>query len=403
MAALDSKSPVGIVGAGTMGSGIAWVAAEAGHPVVLVDSFPGAIDKAQKSHAQTATKLVEKGKMSLDATQLLLANISYSSEINACASCALIIEAVIEDLSVKQDLFRKLERVVSDTAVLASNTSSLSITSLAGACIRPDRFLGVHFFNPATLMPLVEIIPGVQTDPGVLQAVRQRIDAWKKSTVVVKDTPGFIVNRVARPFYGESIRIFEERWMDLPEGDVGMATIDWAMREHGGFRMGPFELMDLIGNDINYTVTETVWKQFYHDPRYRPSLTQKRMVEAGRLGRKSGKGYYDYSPGAVMPEPDKDPIRAERIVRRVLAMLINEAADAFHLRIASAHDIDVAMTKGVNYPKGLLMWCDEIGASSMLNELTDLHDTYLEERYRPSVCLKRMAREGLTFHTKDHV
>lgn len=203
---------------------------------------------------------------------------------------------------------------------------------------------------------------------------------------------------MARPYYGEAIRIFEERWMDLPEGEVGMATIDWALRERGGFRMGPFELMDLIGNDINYTVTETVWKQFYHDPRYRPSLTQKRMVEARRFGRKSGLGYYSYVPGATLPEPDRDPVRADRILHRVLSMLINEAADALYWQVASAADIDLAMTKGVNYPKGLLRWCDEWGAAKVLDQLHHLHDTYAEERYRPSVLLKKMAREGLKFH-----
>jgi 3-hydroxybutyryl-CoA dehydrogenase len=275
----------------------------------------------------------------------------------------------------------------------------LSITSIAGACSDPERFVGIHFFNPATLMPLVEVIPGVQTSSEVLAVAYASIASWGKSAVIAKDTPGFIVNRVARPFYGESIRIFEERWMDLPEGTAGMATIDWALKEHGGFRMGPFELMDLIGNDINYTVTETVWKQFYHDPRYRPSLTQRRMVEAGRLGRKSGKGYYDYSENAAQSAPDKDPVRAAGIVRRVLAMLINEAADACHLQVASAKDIDIAMTKGVNYPKGLLQWCDELGAADVLRELETLREWYAEDRYRPSVLLKKMANEGLHFHS----
>lgn len=177
-----------------------------------------------------------------------------------------------------------------------------------------------------------------------------------------------------------------------------MATIDWAMKEFGGFRMGPFELMDMIGNDINYTVTETVWKQTYHDPRYRPSLTQKRVVEAGRFGKKTGRGYYDYTNEAVMPEPVKDEALGKKIVDRVVAMLINEAVDALHMGIANRDDLETAMTKGVNYPKGLLRWCDELGADKVLNVLRGLRETYEEDRYRPSVLLKQMAASGQKFH-----
>lgn len=395
----SKNSKIGVAGAGTMGGGIALVAAASGHPVLLFDSFQGATDRARKAHHDTYQKLVEKGKLTAEQSAELLARITYTDKASDLSSSELIIEAIIEDLPAKQSLFSSLESIVSDSCVLASNTSSLSITSIAGELRLPSRFLGVHFFNPATLMPLVEIIPGLQSDNESVLQVRSLIDSWGKTTVLVKDTPGFIVNRVARPFYGESIRIFEEGWLDLPEGAKGMATIDWALREHGGFRMGPFELMDLIGNDINYTVTETVWKQFYFDPRYRPSLTQKRMVEARRLGRKSGMGYYDYAAGAVLPEPDKDPVRAQRIVHRVVAMLINEAADACYLKIAASTDIDLAMTKGVNYPKGLLQWCDDYGAAKVVDELESLREEYAEDRYRPSVLLKRMAREGLKFYS----
>ena len=235
-------------------------------------------------------------------------------------------------------------------------------------------------------MPLVEIIPAVQTSDKTTKIARD----WKKVTVLAKDTPGFIVNRVARPFYGEALRIYEE-------GVADFATIDWAMTELGGFRMGPFTLMDYIGNDVNYTVTETVFSAFYFDPRYKPSFTQKRHSEAGWLGRKSGRGYYNYAEGAEMPKPNKDEVLGYKILDRILVMLINEAVDAVFLNIASAEDVDLAMTKGVNYPKGLLKWADEIGLEKILADLENLQHEYGEDRYRPSVLLRRMVREKKNF------
>ena len=312
------------------------------------------------------------------------------SDYQSFQNCGFVIEAIVENLDVKRSVFSSLEDHVSDTCILASNTSSLSIASIAASCQRPERVVGVHFFNPAPLMPLVEIVPAVQTASDILDQTKNLIDGWKKVTVVTKDTPGFIVNRVARPFYGEAIRIYEE-------GIADMATIDWAMKEIGGFRMGPFELMDYIGNDINYTVTETVWTAFYYDPRYKPSFTQKRMMEAGYLGRKSGRGYYDYKEGAVAPEPEKNQVVGEAIVWRILILLMNEAADALHLNIASAQDIDLAMTKGVNYPKGLLQWADEEGIQKVLDGLDKLYLAYHEERYRASVLLRQKAAFGQKF------
>jgi 3-hydroxybutyryl-CoA dehydrogenase len=208
---------------------------------------------------------------------------------------------------------------------------------------------------------------------------------------LAKDTPGFIVNRIARPFYGEAIRILEE-------GIADHATIDWALKTKGGFRMGPFELMDFIGNDVNYKVTETVFEQFFYDPRYKPSFTQKRMVEAGRLGRKTGLGYYDYGDGATPDSPNEDDSLGTEIFDRILAMLINEAVDALYLHIATRDDIDLAMTKGVNYPKGLLAWADEIGLDQCLKKLEDLQEEYGEDRYRPSPLLKKMVRDGKQFY-----
>ena len=295
-----------------------------------------------------------------------------------------MIEAIVENLDIKQKLFNDLEKIVDQHCILGTNTSSLSVTSIASVCNHPHRVIGIHFFNPAPLMPLVEIIKGLATHPSVEIKTKEIIDALGKSPVLARDTPGFIVNRIARPYYGEAIRILEE-------GIADASTIDEVMRNQG-FKMGPFELMDLIGNDINYTVTETVWKQFFYDPRYRPSITQKRLFEAGRYGKKSGHGYYNYAPGSVIPAPQKNT-DGEMIFLRILCMLINEAADALYLGIASREDIDKAMTKGVNYPKGLLKWCDEIGAEKVCAVLNDLRAEYEEERYRTSILLKRMAKE----------
>jgi 3-hydroxybutyryl-CoA dehydrogenase len=234
------------------------------------------------------------------------------------------------------------------------------------------------------------VIPAIQTSSATLNVSVKTIEDWGKIVAVAKDTPGFIVNRVARPFYGESLRIYEE-------GIADFATIDWAMVSFGGFRMGPFELMDFIGNDVNYAVTESVFSSFYYDPRYKPALTQKRFAEAGYLGRKSGKGYYNYSEGAERPKPKEDSKLAQLIFERVLAMLINEAAEALYLNIASAADIDNAMTKGVNYPKGLLAWADEKGIDWCVSKLDDLYDEYHEDRYRCSPLLRKMNFDGGKF------
>lgn len=388
---LSTSSVIGVIGAGAMGAGIAQVAATAGHAVILFDTNAAQLEKAKNDLATTLGKLTEKGKLTAETAQQIQSRFTYATTLDTFAPCALIIEAIIERLDVKQDVFGKLENIVSENCLLASNTSSLSITLIASACKKPERVLGIHFFNPAPLMPLVEIIPGVATDETLLLSAKATIDSWGKTTVLTKDTPGFIVNRVARSYYGESIRIYEE-------GIADFATIDHALKTAGGFRMGPFELMDFIGNDINYKVTETVWEQFFYEPRFKPSFTQKRLYEAKRFGRKTGRGYYDYSPGAVMPEPKKDEALATEILNRVLAMLINEATDAFYLGIATRDDLDTAMTKGVNYPKGLLKWADEIGIANVLATLENLYAEYGEDRYRPCVLLKRMARDKKKFY-----
>ncbi len=381
---------VGVVGAGAMGSGIAQVAAQVGHRVVLFDTKQEALDAAKMKLSKIMARLVEKGKLDETDAQDLQDRINYANDMKAFADCGIVIEAIIENLEIKKFVFSNLEEICSNDALLATNTSSLSVASIASACKHPERVIGIHFFNPAPLMPLVEIIPAIQTDPNVTQSARELIDSWKKVTVLAKDTPGFIVNRVARPFYGEALRIYEE-------GIADFATIDWAMTDLGGFRMGPFTLMDFIGNDINYTVTETVFAAFYFDGRYKPSFTQKRHAEAGWLGKKSGRGYYDYSEGITKPEPNRDQELGELILWRILVLLINEAADALSLNIASKEDIELAMTKGVNYPKGLLRWADEQGIQNCVDALDRLHSNYLEERYRCSPMLRNMAAKNQTF------
>jgi len=380
----------GIIGSGSMGSGIAQVAATAGHEVLIYDNNPDALGRAKNSLLGILNKLAAKGKIDDRTAKAIFGRIYFVDNLMAFSDCGLVIEAIIEDLGVKKSVFGQLEDIVHQDCILATNTSSLSVAAIAAACQKPGRVIGIHFFNPAPLMKLVEIIPAIQTDGEVVKKARLLIESWDKLAVLVKDTPGFIVNRVARPFYGEALRLLEE-------GIADVATIDWALTELGGFRMGPFTLMDFIGNDVNYTVTETVFQAFYYDPRYKPAFTQKRLSEAGWLGRKTGRGYYQYGESAQNPEPNRDENLGKKILDRILAMLINEAAEALYLNIASRDDIDLAMTTGVNYPKGLLKWADEIGIQNCADRMDALHSEYLEDRYRCSPLLRRMARDGKKF------
>lgn len=397
MTSLSRDTVVGVVGAGAMGSGIAQLAATNGHKVLLFDQDASALDRAMAAIEKNLARSVEKNRITGDQGAEIRNRISTAGwETDGADAYAdlknagLVIEAIIESLEVKRALFASLDKVVAPDAILATNTSSLSITAIARASLRPERVLGIHFFNPPAVLPLVEIVPGLATSQEVTDASRSLMEEWGRKPVVASDTPGFIVNRIARPFYGEALRIYEE-------GIADMATIDWAMKEIGGFRMGPFELMDFIGNDVNFAATRSVYEATFHDARFRPTLTQQRLFDAGFFGRKTGRGYYDYSPGATMPEPNQDRELGELIFRRILSMLINQAADALYLRIASAHDIDTAMTLGVNYPKGLLAWADELGIPETVKWLSALQDFYGEERYRPSPLLKTMAADGFTF------
>lgn len=504
MSALNQSTVVAVIGAGAMGAGIAQVAAQAGHPVKLHDTRPGAAAQAIDGIDRQLGKLVEKGKLSAEARAATVARLQPADAIEALADAGLVIEAIVENLEVKRGLLRQLEALCSADCILASNTSSLSITSLAAGLAHPERVIGMHFFNPAPLMALVEIVSGLATPRALAEQLYATASAWGKQPVHTKSTPGFIVNRVARPFYAESLRL-------LQEGAADCATLDALLRDAGGFRMGAFELTDLIGHDVNYAVTCSVFAAYYGDFRFQPSLIQKELVDAGRLGRKSGHGFYNYAEGAERPQPveltsaahidscvvegdlgvaeplvqrlqdagvqvvrrdgsgllrvgdallalsdgrlasqraqddglrnlvlfdlaldyakagrlaiacaadTRDSARDQAVallqraglkvsqladlpglaVLRSVAMLANEGADAVLQGVGSAADIDLAMRAGVNYPQGPLAWADAIGLAGVLRTLEHLQASYGEERYRPSLLLRRRVAEGRRLH-----
>jgi len=380
---------LGVIGAGTMGRGIAQIGLMNNCKVLLFDRNKTALEDAATEHKVILEKLIKKGKLD-GAIEDYLGNITYTKGLHDFKDADMCIEAIVENLEIKKDLFIRLEAVVKQETILATNTSSLSIASIASALEHPERCLGIHFFNPAPVMKLVEVVPAVQTSDDVFQKAFDSIESWGKLAIRTKDTPGFIVNRVARPFYGEALRILEEGIADVP-------TIDWAMTKIGKFKMGPFQLMDFIGNDVNYTVTETVFKSFYNDPRYKPSFTQKRLSEAGYLGRKSGRGFYNYDDFGSNPKPNKDEVIGHHVVNRIVVMLVNEAADALYYNIASAKDIDLAMEKGVNYPKGLLAWANEKGITWCKDRMDDLYNTYHEDRYRCSPLMRTLSETNKEF------
>jgi 3-hydroxybutyryl-CoA dehydrogenase len=503
--ALPSDATVAIIGAGAMGSGIAQIAAQAGHVVHLFDTRMGAAEKACKTIRETLQGLAAKGKLDAAEAAASGARIVAVHALGDCVSAKLVVEAIVEDAGEKRSLFRELEKIVPASTLIASNTSSLSITALAAGLRHPGRVVGMHFFNPVPLMKLVEVVSGLATDPAAADVIAATAAAWGKEPVRTTSTPGFIVNRCARPFYGEALRL-------LSEGAADAATIDALLREAGGFRMGPFELMDLIGNDVNYAVTRSVWEAYYHDPRYAPSVLQQERVAAGFLGRKSGRGYFDYAPDALPPPPATVPgepapqrvvvhgglgtaqalvarfaaaqlnvdnakpdprfpdgsiriddavlafsdgrtatargaatgvrdlvlfdlaldfatckrlalapadscsdaafhaavglvqsagIAVSRIddvaglvVLRTVATLANEAADAVTHGIATAGDVDVAMRKGVNYPRGPLAWADDVGVERIREVLHNLAAHYGQERYRISPLIARRCAVG---------
>ena len=326
MPALPSNATVGVFGAGAMGAGIAQIAAQAGHRVQLFDARFNAAEEGKQKIAEALSSLVSKGKLASEQASAAVARIDVIHAVGDVASARLVIEAIVEDLEAKRELFRKLEVVVAHDAILATNTSSLSVTAISAGLKVPARVVGMHFFNPAPVLPLVEVVSGLATDPAVAATIHDTAKAWGKTPVHASSTPGFIVNRCARPFYAEAFRMLGERAADP-------ATLDAVMRDAGGFRMGPFELMDLIGHDINFAVTHSVWEAYFHDARFTPSVYQQELVAAGYLGRKSGRGVYDYAKGAQKPSPRTEPPRP--CPQRIVTYGDLRAANALVDRIAA--------------------------------------------------------------------
>ncbi|MGW2056762.1 3-hydroxyacyl-CoA dehydrogenase [Streptomyces sp. NPDC001840] len=327
MTAIESGRVVAVVGTGTMGQGIAQVALVAGHPVRLYDAVPGRAEQAVTALAGRLGRLVEKGRLDAAARDAAVARLHPAADLTELADSALVVEAVLEQLPVKRELFAALEDIVSDDCLLATNTSSLSVTAVAGALRVPGRLVGLHFFNPAPLLPLVEVVSGFATDEEAALTAFETARAWGKTPVRCADTPGFVVNRIARPYYAEAFRVYEE-------GAADPATIDAVLRECGGFPMGPFELTDLIGQDVNEAVTRSVWDSFFQDVRFTPSLAQRRLVESGRLGRKSGRGWFPYGEDAPpvqaptagpAPAPSSITVQGELFAADSLPGLIEEA------------------------------------------------------------------------------
>ncbi len=374
---------LGVIGAGAMGSGIGQVAAMAGWEVYLYDSNPEVGNRALSNISESINKLVSKSKLTPEAGVAAFGRIYACTQMQTMADADIVIEAVVEQMEVKRSVFQEIEKIVSKDCIIATNTSSLSVTALASTLQHPERCIGIHFFNPPVLMKLVEIIPAIQTEISLPNRIQNIVESWNKTALIAKDTPGFIVNKVARPYYSEAIRIYEE----------GIATpqqIDYIMMQYG-FKMGPFALMDFIGHDVNYFVTESVWKGFYFHSRYRPSLSQLKLVEAGYLGRKRNRGFYDYT---IEQESINhiDERLSQQIFMRIISMLINEAADTVYLGICTSDAVDDAVKLGVNYPKGLFEWLKELGSERIVKQLDELNATYHEERYSASVYLKNLAK-----------
>jgi 3-hydroxybutyryl-CoA dehydrogenase len=510
MSALNQSAVIGVIGAGAMGAGIAQVAAQAGYQVKLYDNREGVAQTSIDSMAKQLAKLVERNKFTVDQVQQILARLSVANSLEDFSDTELVVEAIVENIDVKKSIFDALETICSANCILASNTSSISITRLAAGMKHPERMVGMHFFNPAPIMKLVEVVSGLATDSEVATCVYETALNWGKKPVYAASTPGFIVNRVARPFYAESFRLRQEQVADC-------ATLDALLKGAGGFRMGAFELTDMIGHDVNYAVTCSVFDAYYGDFRFQPSLIQKDLVDAGFLGRKSGQGFYSYKEGAdkpqaqcveVSPLDDGAVIKCEvskdigylkglvdrlsragvqvtevsdlakgylkigdtfvaltdgrmacergkdealndlvlvdlaldyqstthialsrsastsegafndvvqcldlvgikvsevvdspaLVVMRTVAMLANEAADAVLQGVASAEGVDTAMCFGLNYPQGPLAWADAIGVAEIDKVLTHLQQSYGEDRYRPSLLIRRIAMVEGRFH-----
>src|SRR6202167_106234 len=387
---------VGVLGAGTMGSGIAQLAARAGARTLLHDPLPDALQRGAQRARDGLAKEAAKGKLSSEEADAANARLQPVAALDAMSECELVIEAAPERLELKHELYARLAEIVSDECVLASNTSSLLVTAIASVVPHPERVVGMHFFNPAPVMRLLEVVAGEQSSEDALALAHATGEAMGKTVIRAHDGPGFLVNRCNRPFGLEALRLLQERIADIE-------TIDRIVRMEGGFRMGPFELMDLVGIDTGFEISKSFFEQSFYEPRWRPSPITARYVAAGRYGRKSGRGYYDYSRDPYRP-PDPDPPAGDadaeaqpvagRVLERIVCQVINECAFALGEGVGTAQDIDTGMVLGLNYPRGPLAWADEIGLDHVLAVLDGLWEEYREERYRAAPVLRGLVRDG---------
>jgi 3-hydroxybutyryl-CoA dehydrogenase len=397
---MNEVTTVGVLGAGTMGAGIAQVAAEAGLEVLLHDPVAGATDRALERIGKYLARKTEKGQLTDAERAAAVGRLGTSAMLEGLAVAEMVIEAIPEELELKRDAFRRLDAVAVATTILATNTSSLAVARIASATAQPGRVVGMHFFNPVPLMALVEVIPGPMTDPAVTDTVANLARLLGKTPVVAADTPGFIVNRVQRAYYLEAFRILEG-------GLAEVTAIDTAMRGIG-FRLGPFELADVVGTDVNLAAGIAIFEGFFGDPRYRPAQVQRRVADAGRLGRKTSAGYYDYGadgergawPALVARSsavPRVARLDAVQIEARILATIVNEAASAVADGVASPEAIDTAMRLATNWPEGPLAWGERIGLPSVVHSLDALHATVPDGRYRVTPLLRVLADSGGSF------
>ena len=396
---------IGVLGAGTMGAGIAQVAAEAGLEVALLDPVSGAYERARDRIGGFLERRVAKGELHAGLAEAAMSRIHEADSVADLAAAEFVIEAIPEELDLKRDAFRRLDAAAEPSTILATNTSSLSVGSIAEATTRPGRVVGMHFFNPVPLMALVEVIGASGTDRDVVEAAVGLARQLGKTPVEAADTPGFIVNRVARPFYLEALRILGEGAADVP-------AIDAAMRE-AGFRMGPFELIDTIGLDVNLAVSEAVWEGFDRNPRYLPHALQRLLVQSGRLGRKTNTGFYDYDSNGQRrgpwvglaqepPIPPPEMYYAEACQLRILATIVNEAASAVEDGSATSVAIDTAMRLGTNWPRGPLAWGESIGLATVVGTLDEMRAHVADARYAVVPLLRLLAGSGGSFFAAAH-
>ena len=379
---------VGVAGAGTMGGGIAQLCALGRFDTFLHDPAPDALAEGEQRVRHALVKGADRGRWTQGEAEAASARLIAASRLEDLSGCDLVIEAAPESLELKHDVFGRLAEACGPDAILATNTSSLSVTAIAAPVDRPERVCGMHFFNPPPAMKLVEVVAGDGTDPGVADAVAALAERIGRTPVRAADEIGFIANRCARPYSLEALRMLGDRIATVGQ-------IDAVMRVDGGFRMGPFELMDLVGVDVNFEVAKSFWEQSFHEPRWQPHPIQAKMVASGRLGRKSGRGYYDYSSGTHDPSDEIElPPEARAEIRdRIVCQLVNEAAFSLGKGIGSAEDIDTAMRLGFNWPRGPLTWGDEIGPEGVLTVLDRLRSETGEERYRAAPLLRRRVAE----------